>query len=164
MNIRYITRNEIQEFIDCFIEVFETLKGILPLDYVVTQIQKAYTQEFYDGLLTEFKNPDCILAVTLIDEAIIGMTWGNIKEDGTGWLGFMGVKKPHRGKGIGRAILNWFIDECKARDTPSVSLDTHHALVPAITLYESEGFVRQGLIENPYGLELILFSKDLSEP
>ena len=163
MNIRYITRDEIQDFIDCYIEVFETLKGILPLDYVETQIAKASTEEFYDNLVSEFDNPDCILAVSHIDDSIIGMTWGNIKEDGTGWLAFMGVKKPYRRKGIGRALVNWFIDECKVRDTPSVSLDTNHALVPAITLYESEGFVRQGLLENPYGLELILFTKDLGE-
>ena len=162
MRIRYIARDEVRDFIDCYIEVFETLKGILPLDYVETQIQNASTQEFYDNLLAEFDNPDCILAVSLIDEAIIGMTWGNIREDGTGWLAFRGVKKPHRGKGVGRAILYWFIDECKARGAPSVSLDTNHALVPAITLYESEGFVRQGLIENPYGLELILFNKELT--
>ena len=161
MDIRHITRDEIQDFIDCYIQVFETLKGVLPLDYVETQIQNASTEEFYDKLVAEFDNPDCILAVSHIDEDIIGMAWGNIREDGTGWLAFMGVKKPHRGKGFGRALLLWFIDECKARGTPSVSLDTNHVLVPAITLYESEGFVRQGLIENPYGLELILFSKEL---
>jgi GNAT superfamily N-acetyltransferase len=162
MDIRYITRDEVRDFIDCYVEVFETLKGILPLDYVETQIQKSSTKEFYTKLLAEFDNPDCILAVSLIDEAIIGMTWGNIREDRTGWLAFMGVKKPHRGKGVGRTILNWFIDECKTRGAPSVSLDTNHTLVPAITLYESEGFVRKGLIENPYGLELILFTKDIS--
>ena len=162
MDIRYITHDEVRDFIDCYIEVFETLNGVLPLDYVETQIQKASTKEYYDKLLSAFDNPDCILAVSLIDEAIIGMTWGNIREDGTGWLAFMGVKKPHRGKGVGRAILNWFIDECKARGAPSVSLDTSHSLVPAIRLYESEGFVREGLLENPYGLELILFSKDIS--
>ena len=107
-------------------------------------------------------SPDSILLVSVADDATTGMAWGNIREDGSGWLAFMGVKKPYRGKRIGRALLHRFIDECRARGASKVSLDTSHALVPAITLYESEGFVREGLLENPYGLELILFNKDIS--
>lgn len=162
MRIRYISHDEVQDFIDCYIQVFETLKGVLPLDYVETQIQKASSNEYNERLLAEVDSPDSILLVSVADDAITGMAWGNIREDGSAWLAFMGVKKPYRGKGIGRSLLHRFIDECKAGGASKVSLDTSHALVPAITLYESEGFVREGLIENPYGLELILFNKDIS--
>ena len=160
--IRSISQDEVQEFIDCYIQVFETLRGILPPDYVETQIEKASTNEYKDRLRAEVDNPDSILLVSTIDDAITGMTWGNIREDRTAWLAFMGVKKPHRGKGIGRALLHRFIDQCKEKEASKVSLDTSHALVPAISLYESEGFVRGGLLENPYGLELILFSKEIA--
>ena len=71
------------------------------------------------------------------------MAWGNVKEDAA-WLGFMGVKEPFRGKGLGRSLLNRFIDESKARDACKISLDTDPSLVPAIRLYESEGFRREG--------------------
>ena len=74
----------------------------------------------------------------------------------------MGVKKPFRGKGLGRLLLNRFIDESMVKGANKISLDTDPSLVPAITLYKSEGFTRDGTVVNPYGLELILFSKNLT--
>jgi GNAT superfamily N-acetyltransferase len=75
----------------------------------------------------------------------------------------MGVKMPYRGKGIGRSLLNRFICEVRIRGASKVSLDTDPSLLPAIMLYESEGFKRQGMVVTPRGLELILFSKSLVE-
>jgi hypothetical protein len=40
-------------------------------------------------------------------------------------------------------------------------LDTDPRLIPTIKLYESMGFSSEGFVENPYGLKLILFSKEL---
>lgn len=161
MRIYHISPNEVQDFIDCYIEVFETLKGILPLGYVNGQIEKAYKTDFYDRLISEFDSPDNILLAASFDDKLIGMTWGGIKDDGSAWLGFMGVKKQYRRKGTGRALLHRFIDICRDRGVHRVSLNTDEALVQAISLYESEGFVRDGLIKNQYGLELILFTKKL---
>jgi ribosomal protein S18 acetylase RimI-like enzyme len=74
----------------------------------------------------------------------------------------MGVKLPYRHRGVGRALLNHFIDELKARGASNVSLNTEPSLVPAITLYESEGFKREGTVISTSGLELIIFSKNLT--
>ena len=161
MRIYHISPDEVQDFIDCYIEVFETLKGILPLDYVDGQIEKATKTDFYDRLISEFDSPDNILLAASLDDKLIGMTWGGIKDDGSAWLGFMGVKKPYRRNGTGRALLHRFIDICREKGVSKVRLNTDEALVQAISLYESEGFVRDGFIKNQYGLELILFTKIL---
>ena len=88
------------------------------------------------------------------------MLWGNIKEDAA-WLSFMGVKERFRGQGLGRSLLHRFIDESRDRGVPKIGLDTDPSLVPAIRLYESEGFTQEGTVVNPHGMELILFSKIL---
>ena len=162
MRIYQISPDEVQGLIDCYIQVFKTLEGILPTEYVETQVEKASTQEFFDDMMGKVDTPDNILLVSSLDEKIIGIAWGNIKEDGSAWLGFMGVKKPHRSSGIGRALLHQFIDECLVRGSSRVSLNTDPRLVPALKLYESEGFVRGKTVTNPFGLELIIFSKEIA--
>jgi ribosomal protein S18 acetylase RimI-like enzyme len=159
--IRFVTSSDVEEFIQCYIQVFQTLYNILPEEYVTKQITDASTPDYHQKVLSLLDNSDNILLISMQNEIVIGMAWGNVKE-GAAWLGFMGVKEPFRGKGLGRSLLNRFIYESKARGAGKVSLDTDPSLVPAIRLYESEGFTREGTLVNPHGLELILFSKNLT--
>lgn len=48
----------------------------------------------------------------------------------------------HRGKGVGRAILDFLLAECRRRGYTAVSLETgsNAAYAPARTLYEAAGF------------------------
>ena len=126
------------------------------------QITEASNQEYHQEIVGLLDNDNNILLISNQNEEITGLAWGNVKED-LAWLGFMGVKKLFRGKGVGRSLLNRFIDESIARGASKISLDTDPSLAPAIRLYESEGFKREGTLVNPYGLELILFSKNLSD-
>ena len=158
--IRKIIYSEVNDFIQCYIEVFQTLYETLPKDYVSKQIADASTSKFHNYVEEQLDNDNNILLLSFQNETVTGMLWGNIKED-TAWLGFMGVKGPFRGKGLGRYLLNWFIDESKVRGVNKISLDTDPSIIPAIRLYESEGFVREGTVINPHGMELILFSKNL---
>jgi ribosomal protein S18 acetylase RimI-like enzyme len=162
MHIRSISYDDVQGFIECYIQVFGTLYDILPKEYVKTQIEKASRPEFYGKLLKEVDDNSNILLVSLDDENIIGMAWGNVKEDGSSWLSFMGVVQAYRRLGVGRALLIRFIEECLEKGSRKISLDTHPYLVPAIQLYESMGFVKEGFVKNPFGLELILYSKNIS--
>jgi len=158
--IQFVTRSDVEEFIQCYIQVFQTLYDVLPEDYVTRQITDASTPEYHQkvrSLLDDFNN---ILLISQQNETVTGIAWGNVKE-GAAWLGFMGVKKPFRGKGLGRSLLKRFIDESKERGARKISLDTDPSLVAAIRLYESEGFHREGTVVNPHGLELILFRKNL---
>lgn len=158
--IRPVTRSDLDAFIQCYIQVFQTLYEILPNDYVTKQLADASTSKFRNYIKEQLDTENNILLLSYHNEKVTGMVWGNVKEDAA-WLGFMGVKKPFRGKGLGRSLLHRFIDDSKARGACKISLDTDPSLVPAIRLYESEGFAREGTVVNPHGMELILFSKTL---
>jgi putative acetyltransferase len=163
MNIRTISHDEVKDFIDCYIKVFSTLKEIIPQDFVISEIEKTSKKDFQKKLLNIVDDRNSILLVATDDEKIIGLAWGNIKEDSLGWLSFLGVLGAHRRMGIGRNLLCRFIEECKDRGALKISLDTDPRLSPAIKLYESMGFDREGFVENPYGLKLIVFSKELNK-
>ena len=162
MSIRSLILSDVKDFIECYIQVFKTLYNLLPEEYVTKKITEASQKDYHQNVQGLLDNDNNILLVSQQNEEITGIAWGNIKED-SAWLGFMGVKKPYRRSGVGRSLLHRFIDESVARGARKISLDTDPSLVPAIRLYESEGFKKEGTVMNPYGLELILFSKNLSE-
>jgi ribosomal protein S18 acetylase RimI-like enzyme len=158
--IRSITVSEVNDFIQCYIEVFQTLYEILPNDYVSKQIADAATPKFRNYVEGQLDNDNNVLLLSYQDEKVTGLVWGNIK-DGASWLGFMGVKDSYRGQGLGRSLLHRFIDESRDRGARKISLDTDPSLDPAISLYESEGFKKQGTVTNPHGMELILYTKQI---
>jgi GNAT superfamily N-acetyltransferase len=161
IHIQYISEDDVQDFIDCYIQVFKTLCGILPEGYLTNQITKASHVEYHQKVQRQLENNQNILLVSKQNGEVTGIAWGNVKEN-SAWLGFIGVKKPFRRQGIGRALLHRFIGESFSRGALKISLDTDPSLVPAIRLYESEGFKREGTLVNPYGLEFILFNKNLT--
>jgi ribosomal protein S18 acetylase RimI-like enzyme len=129
---------------------------------VESQIEEASSHGYYKKLSKQVDDRNNILLISTINEKIIGMAHGKIMNDGTGWLGFLGVLQDHRRMGVGRALANRFIKECKDKGTQKISLDTHPLLIPAIKLYESMGFIKEGFIKNPHGLKLILYSKKMT--
>jgi ribosomal protein S18 acetylase RimI-like enzyme len=160
--IRSVTPSDVNEFIHCYVQVFKTLYGILPDEYVKTQIEKATKPDFHENLLKELENRNAILLTSTKGDTITGMAWGIIKEDGSSWLRFMGVTMSYRGYGLGRALLNRFIEESMVKGAKVISLNTDSRLVQAVRLYESTGFHVKGTVKNPFGLELILYSKDIT--
>ena len=77
---------------------------------------------------------------------------GALKQlDGTrGEIKSMRVADPFLGRGIGRAILHHLLAEARSTGLSSVWLETGSTdpFVPAIRLYESEGFVSCGPFED----------------
>jgi putative acetyltransferase len=67
-------------------------------------------------------------------------------DDARGEIKSMRVADPFLGRGIGRAILVFLIEEARARGMRSLWLETGSApaFEPALRLYESAGFVRCG--------------------
>jgi ribosomal-protein-alanine N-acetyltransferase len=162
MNIRLISQEGVQGFIGCYLEIWRSLKGILPDGYVDDQIKRASSREFLEKLSDEASDPINFFMVATEEDETIGIAWGNIREDGSSWLTFLGVKPAHRGKRVGRSLLTRFIDESRKKGSHKVSLDTDPRLIPAVRLYESMGFITEGFAKNPYGLELVIYSKDIT--
>ena len=162
MNIRSISREDIQGFIGCYLEIWKSLRGILPDGYVEAQIKRASSQEFQEKIIKEVSDPRNFHIVAVKEAETMGLAWGNIREDGSSWLSFLGVIPAQRRMGVGRSLLARFIEESRKMGSHKVSLDTDSCLIPAVRLYESMGFVVEGFTKNPYGLELVIYSKDIT--
>jgi len=65
----------------------------------------------------------------------------------------MAVEKSHRGRGIGRKLLEYTIAQARARSATSLYLETNNKLANAIHLYESLGFHHvppERVVPSPY--------------
>ena len=162
MDLRTASEEDVDGFVECYLDVWRSLKGILPDDYVDGQIERASSAAFKDGLSTKTSDHDSIILVAEEGTETVGIAWGSLKEDGSAWLTFMGVSKGYRRRGVGRSLLARFIEESRGRGSNKVGLDTDPRLVPAVGLYLSMGFKPEGIAMNPYGLELVVYSKDIS--
>jgi len=162
MDLRTASERDVHGFIECYLEVWKSLRGILPEEYVDGQIERASGTAFKDGISSKMSDPDSIILVAEEGTETVGIAWGNLKEDGSAWLVFMGVSRGHRRRGVGRSLLTRFIEESRGRGSLKVSLDTDPRLVPAVELYLGMGFTSEGIAKNPYGLELVVYSKEIA--
>ena len=53
------------------------------------------------------------------------------------------VSQTHRGKGLGRALIDWAITEARRRDRRIVELFMHRDRAPARRLYQALGFLQE---------------------
>ena len=162
MNIRFITQEDVNDFLGCYLEIWRSLKGVLPDGYVDDQIKRSCSQEFHEKMIDEVGDPVNLFKVASEQAETVGLAWGNLREDGSTWLTFLGVKPAHRRRGVGRSLLSRFIEESRSRGSSRVSLNTDPCLMPAVRLYESMGFVVEGYTENKYGLRLVVYSLDIT--
>jgi putative acetyltransferase len=79
-------------------------------------------------------------------------------DDARGEIKSMRVADPFLGRGVGRAMLLFILDEARARGMRHVWLETGSAaaFTPALRLYESAGFTRCGpfdeYVEDPFSI------------
>ena len=157
--IRDACDEDIQGFIDCYCKVWNSFRGILPKHYVEEVIKEVGQPSFQENIRSTIANPDRILLVAEKVEKIVGHAQGRVNRGGYSWLGFMGVSPDHRRQGVGRALLNGFIEESRKSGCTKVSLDTAPCLKPAIKLYADVGFIPEGYMRNHmHGLDLIFYS------
>jgi ribosomal protein S18 acetylase RimI-like enzyme len=157
--IRNAGEEDIQGFIDCYSSVWKSFRGILPSQWVEEVIVKVDQTPFSDNIRSEITNPDRILLVAEKEGEIVGHAQGRVRRGGYSWLDFMGVSPDHRRQGIGRELLNAFIEESRKTGCTKVSLDTAPCLKPAIKLYADTGFIPEGYMRNHmHGLDYIFYS------
>jgi ribosomal protein S18 acetylase RimI-like enzyme len=81
-------------------------------------------------------------------------------EAGAMELTYIGVASSQQGKGLGRALLNKFIEECRLKGYHSVVLSVQDENTAAVALYEKSGFhITRSFAEGRYQrhrMELIL--------
>ena len=75
----------------------------------------------------------------LISSVLSTSSGATIKNDAIE-LTYIGVSSDQRGMGLGRKLLNAFIEACRSNGYRSVVLSVEKENLPAITLYERAGF------------------------
>lgn len=86
--------------------------------------------------------------VVFSDNLPIGCIAYRKKEEGTGEVKRLYIKKEYRGKGISKELLKTLECYAKEQGCHNLFLDTRVTLEPAVSLYRSHGFsivYRQGL-------------------
>jgi ribosomal protein S18 acetylase RimI-like enzyme len=79
--------------------------------------------------------------VALVDGTPAGICKLAIRGE-RGWIGGIGVAAPHRGTGVGEALMRAVLDEARSRGLREVWLEVLVQNEPAIRLYEKLGFDR----------------------
>ena len=161
MKIVSLSQEQVHCIRDCYLGVWHSLKGILPDEYVETQIKQASSKEFHEKLSEAVTDTRNIMMMTTEKNETIGIAWGRIQDDGSSWLAFIGVLPDNRQMGVGASLLAEFINESRRKGAKKISLNTDPRLIPAVNLYETRGFHVGGTTKNKYGLELIIYSKEI---
>ena len=84
--------------------------------------------------------------VAIVDDEPAGICKLGIRGE-RGWIGGVGVAAPHRGKGIGEALMRGVLDEARSRGLREVWLEVLFPNEPAIRLYDKLGFERVRVLE-----------------
>ena len=95
------------------------------------------------------QNPDaCYLVVLLVDEVVGSCGLRNIVGDGE--ITNVVTKGTMRGKGIGKQMLLQLLEEGTKMGVEAFTLEVRKSNDAAIHLYESLGFVTEGVRKNFY--------------
>ncbi|MFB0557728.1 MAG: N-acetyltransferase family protein [Candidatus Bathyarchaeia archaeon] len=159
--IREMWREDIDGFFECQLEVFESLRGVLPTQFIEAEISWLLEKgrEWMEGAV---KDPDRINLVAEESGSIVGIATGSVGRGGLSTLGFVGVAPAYRRIGIGRRLVQAFLEKSRERGATKVTLNTARELKPAIKLYVDMGFVPEGLLRrHVYGVDSIVYSKFL---
>ncbi|HEX2755822.1 MAG TPA: GNAT family N-acetyltransferase [Candidatus Limnocylindrales bacterium] len=99
--------------------------------------------------LSDF-DPDAILLVFASDDPDRAIGWAKAEYelvDGTaerrGFVSFVGIVPAWRGRGLGRALLRWAIERCRAAGARTIELSVEAANDRALGLYRSTGFTAE---------------------
>lgn len=92
--------------------------------------------------LLEGSNPTLVIYAQKQDEIVgmASMAFYKVLSGHKGWIEDVVVHSDHRGKGIGKKMMQALIEEGKQRSLDEVLLFTSHHRLPAIQLYTGLGF------------------------
>ncbi len=101
-----------------------------------------------NALSEELENENSHFLVAVSDDV---MGYIGVQEIcGEAYITNVAVFGKYRKFGIGRALLKAACDGAKSRNCEFITLEVRESNVPAISLYESEGFEKAGIRKNFY--------------
>ncbi|MGO9712075.1 MAG: GNAT family N-acetyltransferase [Polyangiaceae bacterium] len=108
--------------------------------------------------IDKLRAPDVTFWSAWVGEELAGCGALKRLDDARGEIKSMRVTDAFLGRGMGRAILAFIIDEARSRGMRTLWLETGsaEAFAPALRLYESAGFARcgpfDGYVEDPFSI------------
>ncbi|MBO9709311.1 MAG: GNAT family N-acetyltransferase [Caulobacter sp.] len=84
------------------------------------------------------------------DGAVVGCVALLAMDDGGFEIAKMTVAESARGEGVGRRLMEACVDQAEAEGAPRLYLETNSRLTPALSLYQSAGFVQLPPADTPY--------------
>jgi predicted N-acetyltransferase YhbS len=87
------------------------------------------------------KRPDCILSIARLDGEVVAFTigWAD-KEPGNYFIALVGGKPETRGRGIGRGLFRFTIEEIRKRDYKTIDINTLNRYRAMLILCVTEDF------------------------
>ena len=161
MKIRLADVKDCENLQGCLIKVWGSLLEWLPASFVDPELKGMQEPAEIKKLEERVEKKNEILLIAEENHQIVGMALGR-EFGGACSLGFLGVTKECRSKGVGSKLLNRFIQESRKRKAHKIWLHTSPHLVPAIRLYVKNGFLPEGFLrQHTRGQDLIIYSKFL---
>lgn len=82
VSIRLATLNDLERLRDCELQVWESLREMLPDSFVTPNIQFIQRPEYVQNWRQVLQSREGIILIAEEDEEIIGMVTGRVREDG----------------------------------------------------------------------------------
>lgn len=101
------------------------------------------------SVASELDNKLALWLVALDGETVAGYVGSQTVCNETDMMN-VAVTGAYRRRGIGEELVNALVEELKALESHSLTLEVRASNVPAIGLYEKLGFVQTGLRKNYY--------------
>ena len=122
------------------------------LGEVVRNETRSYAFPWSPGQLADSISGPDLCSVVVEDRVIVGH---GIVARGAGEAHLLNVciTRDRQGRGYGRVLLDFLVDDLRRRDVSTIFLEVRPSNLPAIRLYESAGFVEIGLRPNYYPAE-----------
>ena len=128
-----------------------TLKkmGAEHIEQIAVLEKECFSEPWSENALSEeFANENSHFLVAVSDE-VLGYI-GVQEICGEAYITNVAVFGKHRKSGVGRALVRAACEGAQSRGCEFITLEVRESNVPAITLYESEGFEKAGLRKNFY--------------
>lgn len=141
MEIREISADEVDLLRDCLVELSEYHNE------VSANFKGIYPTHDYDATLAKFK-AEVASGYSRIAAVGGGDICGFCKVDvggATGKLDYLVVTRRERGKGYGRALMDWAMERFKSAGVEAVEVKVIYGN-PALHLYEKYGFAPEAYI------------------
>lgn len=150
---------EIEGYLGCQGRVWESLRGVLPEEFVDRNLAWGSREGVVDAWLRVLEDPEWMVLVAVEGGSVVGVVQGRVDWSRLSSLGFLGVDEGYRRRGIGRGLVEGYVEESRLRGAAKVTLYTSPALRGAVKLYAEMGFVPEGFLKgHRLGVDMIVYS------